>query len=105
MATFTIPVAFLVESPDEASAAKALADLLGFYRLPEASLNLIESWWTPNHAEADGSDDDGPFLRWSDHRTRAEETACDCWHDEETESGGAGDLAGAGPDPAVRETA
>lgn len=65
---FTIPVAFVIGGEDELSAAKKLVaileplDLEGKFT-PDPHYP-IDSWWMPNHPEADNSDDSGPKLVW-----------------------------------------
>lgn len=63
--TFTIPVAFSVNAIDEREAARQLVDILANKDLTnewEGDRQIVESWWTPNHAWADGSDEDAPRL-------------------------------------------
>lgn len=65
MPEHVIPVAFAVSGPDEESAVRLLVR-----RLAAAGLVVggpdprIESWSLPNHAWADGSDDEGQRLQW-----------------------------------------
>lgn len=65
---YTIPVAFAVRSESEIEAAMYLVR-----RLADAELvsfeyhNEIESWWTPNHIYADGSDKNDPTLVWENN--------------------------------------
>lgn len=62
--TFVIPVAFEIVDIDELMAAKRVAALLGLLEIP-VRFPEIHSWWTPNHPSADGSDDEGHRLVWT----------------------------------------
>ena len=57
--TWTIPVAFSVNADTEIEAARWLTDRLANANLIE---QVIESWWLPNHPEADGSDNESVLL-------------------------------------------
>lgn len=69
MNAYTIPVAVVVIAETEAEAAKivaqalAKADIVGL--ASDSPHEPIDSWFTPNHPEADGSDGDARLV-WAD---------------------------------------
>ena len=58
-----IPVAFEVYAEDESLAAKLLSNALAASKVVGG---YVESWWMPNHSDADGSDDEGHRLVWKE---------------------------------------